>query len=196
MPAARTLEAIPAGLRATVRALVKEEVARALAAQKERAPARASNRATLIVFSGDLDRVIASLVIATGAASMGMDVSMFFTFWGLSVLRRRRRFAGKDALARALTLLTPNGLESLGVSRGNFGGAGARALRMAMKSRKVASPEALFTEARDAGVRMVACSMSMDVLGIEKDELYPGVEVGGVATYLGDAADSRVTLFI
>src|SRR5882762_10040507 len=93
----REIRALPAAARALVKKLVREEVARALAADRA-----ATNRATLIVFSGDLDKVIASLVIATGAASMGMDVSMFFTFWGLTVLRRKRRLRGKDVLTRAM----------------------------------------------------------------------------------------------
>src|SRR5256885_3019368 len=123
-PDVRDLEGLPPSTRKLVTKLVKSEVARLLAEERAK-----NNRVTIVVFSGDLDKVIASLVIATGAASMGMDVSMFFTFWGLSVLRRTRKLAGKGVLTRAMSLLTPKGLEALGVSKLNFGGAGALALK-------------------------------------------------------------------
>ena len=154
------------------------------------------NRATMVVFSGDLDRVMAALVIATGAASMGMEVSMFFTFWGLSVLKKERRLAGKNLLEKAFSAMTPAGIKGLGVSKMNFGGAGALMLRKMMKDKDVSSVEELFAMAREMGVRVVACTMSMDVMGVSEGELIDGLEFGGVATYLGDAADSKVTLFI
>ena len=193
-PRPAALDALPPEIQEAIRAHVREEVDRALA---ERADlARASNRVTMVVFSGDLDKVIASMVIATGAAAMGMQVSMFFTFWGLNVLRRGRRLRGKGVLTRAMALLTPAGIKALGVSRLHMAGAGPHVLRRMMKTKGVASPEELFALARESGVRMVACTMSMDVLGFARDELVDGIEVGGVAAYLGDAADSRVTLFI
>jgi peroxiredoxin family protein len=184
-------EVVPAALASSIRRHVREEVARALAEERKR-----TNRATLVVFSGELDRVLASLVIATGAAAMGLEVSMCFTFWGLSVLKRSRRLRRKDVMARALAMLTPAGLGALGVSKMNLAGLGAGALRRRMRATGVASPEELFALARESGVRLVACSMSMDLMGIERDELLDGVEVGGVATYLADASDSRVTLFV
>jgi peroxiredoxin family protein len=154
------------------------------------------NRVTMVVFSGDLDRVMAALVIATGAASMGMEVSMFFTFWGLSVLKKGRRLAGKNVLEKAFSAMTPAGIRGLGVSKMNFAGAGALMLRKMMKDKDVASVEELFAMGREMGVRIVACTMSMDVMGVQENELLDGLEFGGVATYLGDAADSKVTLFI
>ena len=154
------------------------------------------NRATMVVFSGDLDRVMAALVIATGAASMGLEVSMFFTFWGLSVLKKERRLGGKHLLEKAFSVMTPSGIQGLGVSKMNFAGAGALMLRKMMKDKEVASVEELFALAREMGVRLVACTMSMDVMGVREDELIDHLELGGVATYLGDAADSKVTLFI
>lgn len=177
-----------------IRVHVRDEVERALSARADLA--RASNRVTMVVFSGDLDKVIASMVIATGAAAMGMQVSMFFTFWGLNVLRRGRKLKGKSTLTRAMALLTPAGIRRLGVSKFHMAGAGPHVLRRMMKAKGVASPEELFALARDSGVRMIACSTSMDVLGFDRDELVDGIEAGGVAAYLGDAADSRVTLFI
>ena len=154
------------------------------------------NRVTMVVFSGDLDRVMAALVIATGAASMGMEVSMFFTFWGLSVLKKERRMAGKNMFEKAFSAMTPAGIRGLGVSKMNFAGAGALMLRKMMKDKDVASVEELFAMGREMGVRIVACTMSMDVMGVQESELLDGLEFGGVATYLGDAADSKVTLFI
>lgn len=154
------------------------------------------NRVTMVVFSGDLDRVMASLVIATGAASMGLDVSMFFTFWGLSVLKKKRRLAGKNLLEKAFSVMTPAGIGGLGVSKMNFAGAGALMLRKMMKDKDVVSVEELFAMAREMGVRIVACTMTMDVMSVTEAELIDNVELGGVATYLGDASDSKVTLFI
>lgn len=176
--------------------LVRREVKAQLDAERKARSAKAANRVTMVVFSGDLDKVMASLIIANGAAAMGMKVSMFFTFWGLSVLRRGKRIAGKDALSRAFTAMTPSGLKKLGVSKMNFAGMGAKMLRTMMKQKNVSTPEELFSMAKEAGVRMVACTTSMDVMGLDAKDLVEGLELGGVATYLGDAADSRVTLFI
>ncbi len=160
------------------------------------APRTVGNRATIVVFSAELDKVVAALVIATGAAAMGMEVSLFHTFGGLNVLRKGRRFDGKDVVEKALTALTPAGLSELKPSHLNFGGVGAKLFRGRMKKNGVQSPEELFELARELGVKLLACQMSMEVLGIGKDELIDGVEVAGVGAYLGDAADSKVTLFV
>jgi peroxiredoxin family protein len=154
------------------------------------------NRASIIVFSGDLDKVLPAFIIATGAAAMGMHVSLFFTFWGLNALKKRRDLSGKGFLEKLFALMTPVGTEGLGVSKMNFFGIGAKLLRTLMKRKQVASLEELAQMAREMGVRIIACQMSMDVLGITKDELWDGIEVGGVATFLADATKSRVTLFI
>jgi peroxiredoxin family protein len=154
------------------------------------------NRVSIIVFSGDLDKVLPAFIIATGAAAMGMQVSLFFTFWGLNALKKRRDLSGKGFLEKLFALMTPVGTEGLGVSKMNFFGIGAKLLRTLMKRKQVASLEELAQMAREMGVRIIACQMSMDVLGITKDELWDGIEVGGVATFLADAAKSKVTLFI
>jgi peroxiredoxin family protein len=154
------------------------------------------NRVSLVVFSGDLDKVLAGFVIATGAAAVGMDVSMFFTFWGLSALKKGRRLGGKKLLEKAFALLTPGSTQKLGLSQHNFAGVGARLMRKMMRDKGIASPEELLQMAREMGVRFVACQMSMDVMGITQEELLDGIEVGGVATFLGDAARSKVSLFI
>jgi len=172
-----------------VRAYVDEQ----LAALRDRVP---DNRVTLVVFSGDLDRHLASLVIATGAAAMGLEVSIFYTFWGLSALKKASHLDGKSAKEKMFTLMTPGGLSTLPLSRLNFGGMGRAMLRSMMKEQEVASVEELFATARELGVKMIACTLSMDVMGITREELLDGVEVGGVATFLGDAARSRAAFFI
>jgi peroxiredoxin family protein len=154
------------------------------------------NRVSIIVFSGDLDKVLPAFIIATGAAAMGMQVSLFFTFWGLNALKKRRDLSGKGFLEKLFALMTPVGTEGLGVSKMNFFGIGAKLLRTLMKRKQVASLEELAQMAQEMGVKIIACQMSMDVLGITKDELWDGIEVGGVATFLADAAKSKVTLFI
>jgi peroxiredoxin family protein len=154
------------------------------------------NRVSIVVFSGDLDKVLPAFIIATGAAAMGMQVSLFFTFWGLNALKKRRDLSGKGFLEKLFALMTPVGTEGLGVSKMNFFGIGAKLLRTLMKRKQVASLEELAQMAREMGVKIIACQMSMDVLGITKDELWDGIEVGGVATFLADATKSKITLFI
>ncbi len=154
------------------------------------------NRVSIIVFSGDLDKVLPAFIIATGAAAVGMEVSLFFTFWGLSALKKRRDLSGKGFLQKMFALMTPVGTQGLGVSKMNFFGIGAKMLRVMMKSKQVASLEELVQMAREMGVRIIACQMSMDVLGITKDELWDDIEVGGVAAFLADATKSKITLFL
>jgi peroxiredoxin family protein len=159
-------------------------------------PRVASNRTTIVLFSGDMDKAMAAYVIATGAVAMGMEASVFHTFWGLNVLRKGRKLAGKHTLERALQLMTPAGIDHLSPSKLSFGGAGAKIFRKLMRDKDVQTPEELLAMARELGVKLTACQMSMDVMGIGEDELLDGIPVAGVAAYLADAADSRVTLFI
>ncbi len=154
------------------------------------------NRVSIIVFSGDLDKVLASFVIATGAAAVGMEVSMFFTFWGLNALKKKRDLSGKNFMEKMFALMTPVGTEGLGVSKMNFFGIGAKMLRAMMKQKQVASLEELAQMARDLGVKIIACQMAMDVMGVKPEELWEGIEVGGVAAFLAEATKSKVTLFI
>jgi peroxiredoxin family protein len=154
------------------------------------------DRVAMVVFSGDLDKAIAALIIATGAASMGLETSMFFTFWGISAVKRQKMFAGKSLLEQGFTAMLPGGLGETGLSQMNFFGAGAQIIRGLMKKHAISSPEELFGLARELGVRMVVCDMSRELLGIADAELIDGLETGGVATFLGDAARAKVTLFI
>lgn len=154
------------------------------------------DRVAMVVFSGDLDKSIAAFIIATGAASMGLEVSMFFTFWGLSAVKKQKVFSGKSLLEQGFTAMLPGKLGEMGLSQMNFFGAGAQIIRGLMRKHDVSSPEELFGLARELGVRMVVCDMSRELLGIKDDELVDGLETGGVATFLGDAARAKVTLFI
>ena len=173
---------------------VRSELERALEELRQRTP---EDRAALVVFSGDLDRVMAAFVIATGAAASGFETSMFFTFWGLSVLKKKgARAAGKGLKQRMFALMTPTGPEGLGTSQLNFFGMGATMLRSMMKEQGIASLEELMGMARELGVKMTACTMSMDAMGIAKEELVGGLEYGGVAAFMADASRARVSLFI
>jgi len=156
----------------------------------------AEDRVALVVFSGDLDRVLAAFVIATGAAAMGQEVSMFFTFWGLSVLKKETRLSGKTLFQRMMALMSPRSSKSLPVSKMNYFGVGARMLRSMMKQKNVSSLEEMISLARELGVRMIACEMSRDLMGIEEAELVAGLECGGVASFLADSLKSRTSLFI
>jgi peroxiredoxin family protein len=174
--------------------VLRDDVEKQLAELRERT---VENRATLVVFSGDLDKVLAGFVIATGAAAAGLETSIFFTFWGLAALKKKGApSASKNLMERMFALMTPSSTESLGTSRMNFFGLGAVMLRKMMKDKQIASLEELMQIARELDVKMIACTMSMDAMGVGKEELVDGLEYGGVATYMADAASSRVTLFI
>ena len=154
------------------------------------------DRVTMIVFSGDLDRVLAAFIIASGAVAMGQEVSMFFTFWGLNALKQQRKLEGKNLSEKMMAIMTPASTKGMGTSNMNFFGAGSMMLRQMMAAKNVESVESLIDLCQDMGVRMVSCEMSRDVMGIHDEELRGGVEAGGVATYLADALRSRTTLFI
>lgn len=152
---------------------------------------------TIIVFSGDLDRAMAAFVIANGAAAMGDDVTMFFTFWGLNILRKPEKIRVKKGFLQAMFgWMMPRGADKLGLSKMNFGGMGASMMKMVMKQKKVATLPELIATAKEQGIRMIACTMSMDVMGITEEELIDGLEFAGVATYLGEADEANVNLFI
>ena len=155
------------------------------------------NDKTFVVFSGDLDKTIAAFIMANGAAAMGRKVTMFFTFWGLNILRRPEKVSVvKSFIERMFGLMMPRGTKKLGLSRMNMGGLGAKMIRGIMKEKGVSSLEDLIDSARAHGVRLVACQMSMDIMGIKKEELIDGVELGGVSTFLGSGEQSDMSLFI
>lgn len=161
------------------------------------APAGVGDNKNLIVFSGDLDKAIASFIIANASAAMGRKVSMFFTFWGLNVLRRPEKVSvPKDLMSRMFGMMMPRGSQKLGLSNMNMGGMGALMIRNVMKKKNIASLEELIQSALDNGVELIACSMSMDVMGIKAEELIDGVQLGGAAAMLANAEESDMSLFI
>lgn len=152
---------------------------------------------TLVVFSGDLDKVLASFIIANGAAAMGRPVTMFFTFWGLNALRKSNHVkVKKSVMDQLFGMMMPRGSKKLKLSKMNMAGMGTAMMKKVMKDKNVDSLETLMKHAQESGIRLVACTMSMDVMGIKKEELIDGVEFAGVASYLGDAEQSNVNLFI
>lgn len=152
---------------------------------------------TIIVFDGDMDKVLASFVIANGALAMGRPVTMFFTFWGLTALRKReKQNIKKSAIEKMFGMMLPRGASKLKLSKMNMGGMGTAMMKYIMNDKNIDSLEDMMKKAMENGVKLIACSMSMDVMGIRKEELIDGVEIGGVGTYLGDAEESNVNLFI
>ncbi|MHC4406428.1 MAG: FAD-dependent oxidoreductase [Planctomycetota bacterium] len=156
-----------------------------------------SKNKTIVVFSGDLDKALAAFVIANGAAAMNSKVTMFFTFWGLNVLRRPEKVKVKKGfMERMFGWMMPRGAGRLKLSKMNMGGMGAAMIKGIMQKKNVASLPEMIETARQAGVRLVACSMSMNLMGIRREELVDGVEEGGVAMYLNEAEAGGVNLFI
>lgn len=152
---------------------------------------------TIIVFSDDMDRALASFVIANGAASTGKKVTMFFTFWGLNVIKKPGApKADKDIMGKMFGMMMPKSSTGLGLSKINFGGIGPALMRKRMKDKNVDSLEMMILQAKRAGVQMIACQMSMDIMGVEAEELIDGVSIGGVASYLEEAEQSNLNLFI
>ncbi len=152
---------------------------------------------TMVVFSGDLDKVLASFIIANGALAMGKKVSMFFTFWGLNALRKENYTnKNKGLIDKMFGMMMPKGVNKLKLSKMNMGGMGTAMMKYVMKEKNVDSLENLMKTYLENGGRITACTMSMDVMGIAKEELIDGIEYGGVASYLGDSQDAYSNLFI
>lgn len=150
---------------------------------------------TIVVFSGELDKAMAAFIIGTGAASMGKKVTMFFTFWGLSIIKKKAD-VDKMFMEKMFDTMLPEDINKLGLSKMNMGGLGSKMMKKVMKEKNVDDLPTLMNNAKELGIKFIACSMSMDVMGIKEEELVDGVEIGGVATYLGDAEKSGVNLFI
>ncbi len=161
------------------------------------APQVDKNGATIVVFSGDMDKAIASFIIATGAASMGKEVTMFFTFWGLNILKRKDRpKVQKDTMEKMFDVMLPSHTGKLPLSKMNMGGMGPKMIDQIMKKHNVDDLDTLIQNAIKMGVKVVACAMSMDLMGIKHEEFIDGVELGGVAAYLASTEDSGLNLFI
>ena len=158
-----------------------------------------TTKKTMIVFSGDFDRMMAAFIIANGAAAMGDDVTMFFTFWGLNALRKHgpvKTDGTKSKLQSMFARMMPRGHHRLGLSKMNFGGLGAPLMKKVMRDNHAMSLDELMRSAREQGVKFVACTLSMDILGLRREELLDGIEYAGVGSYLGEADEANVNLFI
>ena len=172
----------------------KIEPATALAELQETKP----ERVTIVVLSGDMDRVMAAFIIATGAAAMGMQVTMFFTFWGLNVIRKKgSTSSAKDWLRRLFGFLNKGGADDLPLSRFHFGGLGTNMMKKVMRQNRMPGISELLETAQDLGVKMIACTTTLGLMGISKDTLIDGVDqLAGVTTYLAEARQGSVNLFI
>ncbi len=170
------------------------EPATALAELQETKP----DKVTIVVLSGDMDRVMAAFIIATGAAAMGMEVTMFFTFWGLNAIRRKGSTSkARDWLRRMFGILNKGGAETLPLSRFHFGGVGTRMMKRVMGENRMPGVPELMQTALDLGVRFIACTTTMGLMGISKETLIEGVDqLAGVSTYLAEARQGSVNLFI
>lgn len=155
------------------------------------------NALTMVLFSGDFDKAMGAFIIANGALAMGKEVTIFVTFWGLDVIKKPAfSTAGRGFLEKMVLWMRPKGPNKLGVSKMNFGGIGPKLFRYMMGKKNVEPLGSLVELAVEFGVRIVACQMSMDVMGIKKEDLIDGVEVGGVAAFLSSAYQGQATLFI
>ncbi|SFF85093.1 CoA-disulfide reductase [Sunxiuqinia elliptica] len=185
----------------------KEGIITAVIEKGAEAPAATSNEKTLaanlptnktmVVFSDDMDRALASFVIANGAASMGKQVTLFFTFWGLNIIKKTDKpKVDKDLMGKMFGKMMPENAGKLKLSKMNMFGMGSLMMKKRMLAKRVDSIEDMIQTALDNGVKMIACQMSMDVMGVNADELMDGVEIGGVATYLEEAEQANLNLFI
>lgn len=156
------------------------------------------NDKTIVVFSGDLDKALASFIIANGALAMGRNVTMFFTFWGLNILRKPEKMSGlrKNLIEKAFGRMMPRGSRKLSLSKMSMGGVGDMLIRGIMKRKNVPALEEMIASAIRGGAKIVACRMSMDLMGIRSEELIDGVDFGGVASYLEASELADNNLFI
>ena len=152
-------------------------------------------KASIIVFSGDLDKAMAAFVVATGAAASGMDVTLFFTFWGLNIIKKGGLWKGEGFMGKMFNLLARGG-DAIGPSRLNMLGVGRFLMKRIMKKKNVKLPSEMVKEARKLGVKFLACEMSMRVMGVRKEDLVKVDDIVGVATYIQEASKSEITLFI
>lgn len=155
-------------------------------------------KVTIVLLSGELDRAMAAFIIATGAAAMGMQVTTFFTFWGLNAIRRKGTgSSARDWLCRMFGLLNKGGAEQLPLSRFHFGGLGTSMIHTVMKQNWMPGVHELLRTAQDLGVQLIACTTTMGMMGISKETLIDGVDqLAGVSTYLAEARQGKVNLFI
>ena len=179
----------------TYATLQKGQTSKVIEKNQENVIIEDNSNMTMVVFSGDLDKAIAAFIIANGALTMGKKITMFFTFWGLSILKKKN-LAKKSFIEKMFAMMLPKNSQDLPVSKMNFFGIGAKMIRSVMKKKNIMSLEELIKKAIDSGVNITACTMSMDVMGISEEELIDGINYGGVGQYLGEAEKSNNNLFI
>ncbi|KJD45854.1 DsrE/DsrF/DrsH-like family protein [Paenibacillus terrae] len=154
-------------------------------------------KTTIVLFSGELDKAIAAFIIANGAAAYDHEVTIFFTFWGLNTLRKEELVrTNKGVLEKAFGWMMPRGPQKLALSKMNFAGLGPQMIKHVMKKHNALSLPQLIELAQEQGIKLVACTMTMDLLGLQQEEMMDGLEYAGVAAYLGDASQGKVNLFI
>ena len=160
-------------------------------------PTDNKNAQTIVVFSGDLDKAMAAFIIANGARAAGKEVTLFFTFWGLNILRKDNVSIKKENVVdKMFGMLMPKGADKLTLSKMNMGGLGSMMMRRVMKNKNVSSLKELIEDAQKSGIKFIACQMSMDVMGLTKEELIDGIEIGGVASYIDASNNANSNLFI
>ena len=165
-------------------------------AQNQNNQIQSKKAQTIVVFSNDLDKALAAFIIANGAKASGHDVTLFFTFWGLNILRKENVTVKKSFIDKMFGFMMPKGADKLTLSKMNMGGVGSMMMKWVMKNKNISTLKELITQAQANGVKFIACQMSMDVMGIKKEELIDGVEIGGVAKYIAESSNSNSNLFI
>jgi len=167
--------------------------------QVSRLEAGTKDQLSMVVFSGDLDKILAALIIATGAAAYDMKVKLFFTFWAIAALRDpKKTVKGKNMIGKMFGMMLPRGSKKVKLSKMHMAGMGTAMIKGIMKKHRVASLEDLIGIAAENGVEINICEMSMNLMGFKKEEMidYPGMTICGVATFLSDAQESKIQLFI
>lgn len=154
-------------------------------------------KTTIVLFSGDYDKAMAAYIIANGAAAYDHEVTIFHTFWGLNALRKENQVpVKKNFMEKMFGKMMPRGADKMGLSKMNYLGMGPKMIKQVMKKHNAMPLPDLIEMAQEQDVKLVACTMTMDLLGLQKEELLDDIELAGVAAYLGDASDGNVNLFI
>jgi peroxiredoxin family protein len=176
-----------------------EDQLKELQARVNKLESGTKDQLSMVVFSGNLDKILAAMIIATGAAAYDMKVKLFFTFWATAALRDpKKKGKGKNFMEKMFGMMLPKGTGKVKLSNMNMCGMGTSMIKSIMKKHKVASLEEMFKTAAEIGVEINICEMSMNLMGFKKEEMidYPNMTVCGVATFLSDAQESKVQLFI
>lgn len=154
-------------------------------------------KTTIVLFSGDYDKAMAAYIIANGAAAYDHEVTIFHTFWGLNALRKDNQVkTNKGFLEKMFGKMMPRGANKMGLSKMNYAGMGPKMIKSVMKKHQAMPLPDLIEMAQEQDVKLIACTMTMDLLGLQQQELLDEIEYGGVAAYIGDAEDGNVNLFI